>query len=218
MSEKLFSKSKKYPELTIRQELIFDYISDYTKNHPYPPTVREIQQHLNVKSTSTIQYALDALESTGYISRGNGKMRSIIIEKNSFSQENDQIRFAPLVGRIAAGEPIFADQNITEYYPLPSAFQSNHNKLFMLEIQGESMIDAGILNGDFVIVEECSSANDGEIVAVLLDEAATVKRFYREEDHIRLQPENKTMKPILIYNNDIRILGKVIGLYRNSIQ
>jgi repressor LexA len=204
-------RSSKYPDLTVRQELVYDFIIAYCKDHPYPPTVREIQRCLKVKSTSTVHYALNGLAVAGYIVRNGGKMRTIeIIDRDRFAQD---VLMAPIIGSIAAGEPILAEENIRDYYPLPSSFSASSNSIFILDVKGESMINAGILNGDFVIVEQRDTAENGEIVAALLDDSATVKRFFREDDHIRLQPENDAMEPIIV-KEDIRILGKIIGLIR----
>lgn len=208
--------SSKYKELTLRQELIYDFICKYMEHHPYPPTVREIQNSLKIKSTSTVQYALNALEEHGFIFRNGRKMRTIEIREKNERVNNDQVTMTPIVGSIAAGEPIFADENISEYYPLPSGVYNSERNHFILEIRGNSMIDVGIFNGDYVIVEQCDSANNGEIIAALIDDCATVKRFYKENDVIRLQPENKEMEPIII-KDDIRILGKIVGLFRNNI-
>lgn len=216
MSAHKEQRSTKYPELTYRQEQVYDFICKYLKQHPYPPTVREIQKQLKVKSTSTVQYALDGLQKAGFILKNGKKMRAIEISGEKDEINSNNIVLTPVVGSIAAGEPIFADQNISEYYPLPSGVYSSRGKLFILEIRGESMIDAGILNGDYVIVEQCDTAANGEIIAALIEDSATVKRYYQEDGHIRLQPENAAMEPIIV-TEDIRILGKVVGLYRNHI-
>ena len=208
--------SEKYSLLTIRQELIYDFICKYLDQHPYPPTVREIQNSLKIKSTSTVQYALNALEKHGYIIRTDGKMRSIEIPQTKNNSSVTNIMMTPIVGSVAAGEPIFADENITDYYPLPSGTYTSSKKHFILEVRGNSMIDAGILDGDFVIVEQCNVADDGEIVAALIDDSATIKRFFKENDHIRLQPENKEMEPIIV-KGELIVLGKVVGLYRTNI-
>lgn len=216
MAKVKLKKSNKYSELTERQELIYDFICKYINEHPYPPTVREIQRHLKIKSTSTVQYDLDALHKTGYIIKSDGKMRSIEIKDSNNEYNFDNVMMAPVVGSIAAGEPILADQHISDYIPLPSGSYSSADEIFVLEVKGTSMIDVGILDGDYVIVKQCEEASNGEIIAALIDDSATVKRFYRESDHIRLQPENKEMEPIIV-KEDIRILGKVVGLYRNRI-
>lgn len=215
MSAHKEQRSAKYTDLTCRQEQVYDFICKYLKQHPYPPTVREIQKQLRIKSTSTVQYALNGLEKAGYIFRSGKKMRAIELREKEETYGNDVI-LTPVVGSIAAGEPIFADQNISEYYPLPSGVYSTANRLFILEVKGDSMINAGILNGDYVIVEQCNSAENGEIIAALIDDSATVKRYYKEEEHIRLQPENDTMQPIIV-TGDLRILGKLVGLFRNQI-
>lgn len=213
MTKKSIPQSEKYPELTERQEFVYDYILDYVSKHPYPPTVREIQRHLKIKSTSTVQYALDALHNAGYITKSGNKMRAIELTCDS---RKNQALMVPIVGSIAAGEPILADQNISEYLPLPSNLYNSSNDLFILEVKGTSMIDVGIYDGDYVIVEQRDHAENGEIIAALIEDSATVKRYYHEGDAIRLQPENKEMEPIII-KDDIRILGKVVGLFRNQI-
>ena len=206
-------RSAKYPDLTLRQEAIYDFLRQYMREHPYPPTVREIQHFIKVKSTSTVQYALDKLEKAGYISKANGKMRTIVLCREE-GAENTQA--FPVVGKIAAGEPIFADENITDYIPLPSSVAHHPERAFILEVKGESMINAGILNGDYVIVEQCDTAENGEIIAALIEDSATVKRFYKDGDHIRLQPENPDFEPIILHQ-DFKILGRIVGLYRNII-
>ena len=216
MPNKRTIKSEKYPDLTVRQELIYDFICKYLKQHPYPPTVRDIQKSLKIKSTSTVQYALDALQHAGYIQKSDGKMRSIEISAPEENNLDAKVLMTPIVGSIAAGEPILADQNISDYYPLPSGIYNTSNDLFILEVKGCSMIDVGIFDGDYVVVEQCSDAKNGEIIAALVEDSATVKRFYREDDHIRLQPENKEMDPIIV-KDGILILGKVVGLFRNHI-
>lgn len=213
MARKKVQQSEKYPELTERQEFVYDYIRDYVSKHPYPPTVREIQKHLKIKSTSTVQYALDALHNAGYITKSGNKMRAIELTGDA---QGAQALMVPIVGNIAAGEPILADQNISEYFPLPSNIYSTSSSLFILKVKGTSMIDVGIFDGDYVIVEQCETAENGEIIAALLEDSATVKRYYRENGIIRLQPENKEMEPIIV-EGDIRILGKVVGLFRNRI-
>lgn len=213
MAKKNVPQSEKYPELTERQEFVYDYIREYVSEHPYPPTVREIQRHLKIKSTSTVQYALDALHNAGYITKSGNKMRAIEITEDA---RKNQVLPAPIVGNIAAGEPIFADQNISDYCALPSNIFSSNKNLFVLNVKGTSMIEAGIYDGDYVIVEQRDYAENGEIIAALIDDSATVKRYYNDGDVIRLQPENKEMEPILI-KGDILILGKVVGLLRSNI-
>ena len=207
-------RSTKYSELTERQERVYDFIVDYVKEHPYPPTVREIQRFLKVKSTSTVHYALNGLYAAGFISKSGGKMRAIeLLNQEDFS---GQVLMAPVIGSIAAGEPILAEQNISDYYPLPASMATSSSRFFILKVQGQSMIKAGILDNDYVVVEQRETAANGEIVAVLLEDNATVKRFYQEDGYIRLQPENDDMEPILV-RGDIRILGKVVGLIRTVI-
>lgn len=203
-------------KLSKRQELILDYIKKQVKTKGYPPSVREIAEAVGLASSSTVHGHLSRLEKKGFIRRDPTKPRAI--EVLTFSEEDnipkDEAVYAPLIGKVTAGIPITAVENIEEYIPIPKSSVSPEDSLFVLVIVGESMIEAGILDGDMVIVKQQNTAQNGEIVVAMTDEnEATVKRFFKEKDHIRLQPENATMDP-LIYQN-VTILGKVIGLYRN---
>jgi len=201
-------------KLSKRQLDILDYIKDEVRQKGYPPSVREIAEAVGLASSSTVHGHLARLESKGLIRRDPTKPRAIEIldlEENTIPKYN--IINVPVVGKVTAGMPITAIENVEEYFPLPERLAPS-NDVFMLEIMGESMIEAGILNGDYVIVRQQSSANNGDIVVAMTeDDEATVKRFFKEKDSIRLQPENSTMEPIILKN--VTILGKVIGVYRH---
>lgn len=200
-----------YGKITKKQQEILDYIKAEIVNRGYPPTVRDICTAVNLKSTSSVHSHLATLEREGYIIRDKTKPRAIEIVDDSFNSARCEIVNVPVVGRVAAGEPILAVQNIDSYFPVPAELL--HNKVtFMLKVKGESMINAGIYDGDTILVEECSDASDGEIIVALVDDSATVKTFYKEKDHIRLQPENDFMEPIIV--KDCKVIGKVIGLFR----
>lgn len=197
--------------LGARQRQILAYIKDTQRAKGYPPSVREIGEAVGLSSSSTVHTHLEKLEEMGLIRRDPTKPRAIeILDEASWRQKS--LTPVPLVGRVTAGQPILAVENIEETYPLPTELVGDDN-IFMLTIQGESMINAGIFNGDFVLVREQSTARNGDIVVALIDnEEATVKRFYKEKDVIRLQPENDNMEPI--YARDVSILGKVVGVFR----
>lgn len=199
-----------YEDLTSRQRAILDFIKQSIQKKGYPPSVREIGEAVGLSSSSTVHGHLTQIEQKGYIRRDPTKPRAIEIlcDDNTNSKTMVQV---PLVGRITAGQPILAVQNIEDTYPLPYDLVRN-NDVFMLTVEGDSMIEAGILDGDYVIVKKQDTANNGDIVVAMIGEEATVKRFFKEKDRIRLQPENKYLQPI--YCSDVKILGKVIGLYR----
>ncbi|WP_174613410.1 transcriptional repressor LexA [Virgibacillus ihumii] len=203
-------------KLSKRQQAILDYIKEQVKEKGYPPSVREIAVAVGLASSSTVHGHLARLESKGFIRRDPTKPRAIEVldlsEDMNIPQE--EARYAPVIGKVTAGLPITAVENIEEFVPLPSSSAGPDDNLFVLVIEGESMIEAGILDGDMVIVKQQNTAQNGDIVVAMTEEdEATVKRFFKEKNHIRLQPENATMDP-LIYPN-VTILGKVIGLYRN---
>ena len=177
----------------------------------YPPAVREICEAVNLKSTSSVHSHLETLEKNGYIRRDPTKPRAIEILDDNFNLTRREMVNIPIIGRVAAGEPLLAEQNIEDYFPIPVEYMPN-KQTFMLQVQGESMINAGILSGDYVIVEQTPSAENGEQVVALIEDGATVKTFYREEGIIRLQPENDAYDPIIL--TDVTILGKVIGVIR----
>lgn len=202
--------------LSKRQETIISYIKEQVKLKGYPPSVREICEAVGLSSTSTVHGHLSRLEKKGYIRRDPTKPRAIevIDMEDDFNIPRTDVRFAPVIGKVTAGVPITAVENIEEYIPLPVDLSYTDAKIFVLIIEGESMIEAGILNGDMVIIKQQNTANNGDIVVAMTeDEEATVKRFFKEDNHIRLQPENANMAP-LRYDN-VTILGKVVGVYRH---
>nr|WP_281178184.1 transcriptional repressor LexA [Thermovenabulum gondwanense] len=196
-------------DLTPRQKQILEYIYDFVKTKGYPPSVREICAATNLRSTATVHGYLVQLEKKGYLSRDPQKPRAIdVIDKKVL---NNQIVDVPLIGKVTAGQPILAEENIEEIYSLSKELLHDSN-VFMLKVQGDSMVEAGIMNGDYVFVKVTNTAENGDIVVALIEDKATVKRFYKEDNYIRLQPENPYMQPIIV--KDVRILGKVIGLFR----
>jgi len=198
--------------LTHKQQEILDCIKQHLRTKGYPPAVREIGQMVGLSSSSTVHFHLGKLEALGLIRRDPTKPRAIEILDEAPWRSQTLIP-VPLVGRVAAGQPILALENIEETYPLPAELVDNAENVFMLTISGESMINAGILDGDYIVVKEGSTAENGDIVVALIDgEEATIKRFYREKNRIRLQPENDTMEPI--YAQNVSIIGKAIGLFR----
>ena len=197
--------------ITPKQKEILEYIKDQILTRGFPPAVREICEAVNLKSTSSVHSHLETLEKNGYIRRDPTKPRAIEILDDNFNLTRREMVNIPIIGRVAAGEPLLAEQNIEDYFPIPVEYMPN-KQTFMLQVQGESMINAGILSGDYVIVEQTPSAENGEQVVALIEDGATVKTFYREEGIIRLQPENDTMDPIIV--NDCKILGKVFGVFR----
>ena len=201
-----------YGKITSKQLEILDYMKNQILNKGYPPSVREICEAVGLKSTSSVHAHLATLEKNGYIRRDPTKPRAIEIVDDSFYNFRTEVVNVPLVGRVAAGEPILAVQNIESYFPVPASFLPSGGEVFMLQVQGNSMINVGIHNGDCLLVQSRSTAENGEIVVALVDDSATVKTFYREKDRIRLQPENDLMDPI--YVDDVTILGKAVGLYR----
>lgn len=202
-----------YEDLTQKQIEILLYIKAEVQRKGYPPSVRELCKGVNLKSTSSVHNHLEKIEAKGYIRKDPAKPRAIeILDRNDdFLLISKKTMDVPILGKVTAGIPILAVENIEDTYPVPIEMVEGHD-VFILKIQGESMIDAGILNGDLVLVQKQSSAINGDIVVALLEEEATVKRFFKEKNIVRLQPENQAMEPILI--KDVSILGKVIGLYR----
>ncbi|MGI6658286.1 MAG: transcriptional repressor LexA [Dethiobacteraceae bacterium] len=199
-------------ELTPRQRQIFEYIKQEVRTKNYPPSVREIGEAVGLSSSSTVHAHLAKLEEKGLIRRDPSKPRAIVIlEDDPAPAYIPEVVPVPLLGQVTAGEPIIAEQNIEEYFPLPK-MMVHQDTVFLLRVRGDSMIDAGILDGDYVIVRQQSSANNGEIVVAMLENEATVKRFYKEKDSIRLQPENPAYEPII--SREITIIGKVIGVFR----
>lgn len=198
-----------------RQEDILAFIKDEVRKKGYPPSVREIGEAVGLASSSTVHGHLARLESKGLIRRDPTKPRAIeILDIDEFSSLKSGVLHVPLIGKVTAGLPITAIENIEEFFPLPNTFGTSDDNLFMLEIMGESMIEAGILNGDYVVVKQQQTANNGDIVVAMTeDDEATVKRFYKEKSSFRLQPENSSMEPIIV--NQVSILGKVVGVYRH---
>ena len=197
--------------LSQKQTEILNYIKEYILRKNYPPSVREICEAVDLRSTSSVHAHLETLEKKGYIRRDNAKSRTIEIVDDDFNPVRREIANVPVVGNVAAGAPILAEQNITDYFPIPVEYLPNA-ETFMLQVKGDSMINVGIFDGDQLLVERRQTARNGEIIVAMIDEGATVKRFFKENGHIRLQPENDNMDPIIV--PDVTILGKVIGLFR----
>lgn len=203
-----------HEKITPKQQEILEYIKETILKKGYPPAVREICEAVHLKSTSSVHSHLETLEEKGYIRRDPTKPRTIEIIDDCFNLTRREVVNVPLLGTVAAGQPLYAEENIENYYPIPAELLPNA-ETFMLRVRGNSMINAGIIEGDQIIVEHCPTANNGEIVVALIDDSATVKRFYKENGHYRLQPENDSMEPIIAEN--VEILGKVIGLFRLGI-
>lgn len=201
-----------YGKITAKQKEILDFIKNEILNKGYPPSVRDICEAVRLKSTSSVHAHLETLEKNGYIRRDPTKPRAIEIIDDNFNLTRREVVNVPLLGTVAAGQPLLAVENVDSYFPIPAEYLPNR-QTFMLKVKGDSMINAGILNGDDVIVAEQNTAADGDIVVALIDDSATVKTFYREDGFIRLQPENDTMDPIIVEGN-LKILGKVIGVMR----
>lgn len=197
-------------DLTPRQAEIFRFIKSEVLKKGYPPSVREIGQAVGLSSSSTVHGHLGKLEEKGYIRRDPTKPRAIELVHDRDVVRKEIVN-VPIVGRVTAGEPILAVENIEDFFPMPRDF-ANYEEVFMLKVRGDSMIGAGILDGDYVVVRQQSHAENGDIVVALLEDEATVKRFFREADHIRLQPENPSLAPIR--STDVQILGKVVGVFR----
>lgn len=200
-----------YGKISAKQQEILEYIKDEILHKGYPPAVREICQAVNLKSTSSVHSHLETLEKNGYIRRDPTKPRAIEIMDDTFNLNRREMVNVPILGNVAAGEPLFAEENIEDYFPIPAEMVPN-SEVFMLHVRGESMINVGILDGDNVLVQQQSTAKDGEMVVALVEDSATVKTFYKEDGYIRLQPENDTMEPIIVPN--CQILGKVFGIFR----
>lgn len=198
-------------KITDKQREILEYMKEQILSKGYPPSVREICSAVHLKSTSSVHSHLETLEKNGYIRRDPTKPRAIEIVDDTFNLTRRELVNVPILGRVAAGQPLLADDNINGYFPLPPEYVNN-KQTFMLTVKGESMINAGIFDGDLVLVEQTSVARNGEIVVALIEDSATVKTFYKEQNYIRLQPENDTLDPIIV--QDCMIMGRVIGLYR----
>lgn len=198
-------------KISEKQKEILEYIKQEILNKGYPPAVREICEAVHLKSTSSVHSHLEALEKNGYIRRDPTKPRAIEIMDDTFNLTRREMVNVPVIGNVAAGQPLLAVQNIENYFPIPAEYMPNQ-ETFMLKVKGESMINAGILDGDHILVERQSTASNGEIVVALVDDSATVKTYYKEDGHYRLQPENDTMDPIIV--DECSILGKVFGVFR----
>ncbi len=198
-------------KISDKQRQILEYIKDQILEKGYPPAVRDICQAVSLKSTSSVHAHLETLEKNGYIRRDPTKPRAIEILDDEFNIGRREISSIPVVGRVAAGTPILAEQNIEDYFPIPADMAPN-SRCFALKVQGDSMINIGINDGDYVFVREAKSADNGDLVVALVDDSATVKNFYKENGHIRLQPQNDNMEPIIV--QDCMILGKVFGVFR----
>lgn len=197
--------------ITAKQQEILEYIKQTILKKGYPPAVREICEAVHLKSTSSVHSHLESLEKNGYIRRDPTKPRTIEIIDDCFNLTRREVVNVPLIGTVAAGQPILAEENIENYFPIPAEMLPNA-ETFMLNVKGDSMINAGIFNGDQVLVSQQNTAHNGELVVALVDDSATVKRFYKENGHYRLQPENDAYDPIIV--DEVEILGKVIGLLR----
>lgn len=197
--------------ISTKQNEIFEYLKAEILRTGYPPTVREICEAVNLKSTSSVHAHLETLEKNGFIRRDPTKPRAIEICDDNFQMIRTEVTSIPLVGRVAAGAPILAEQNIDSYCPLPAEYVPAGDS-FALKVHGNSMINVGIFDGDIIFVNSCNTARNGEIVVAMIEDEATVKRFFREKDHIRLQPENDEMEPIIV--NNCVILGKVFAVFR----
>ena len=197
--------------ITAKQKEILEYIKEEILKRGYPPAVREICEAVNLKSTSSVHSHLETLEKNGYIRRDPTKPRALEICDDSFQMVRTEMVSLPVVGQVAAGQPILAQQNIDNYFPVPAEFVPK-GESFILKVKGDSMMNVGIYNGDQIFVQCCNTARNGDIVVALVDDSATVKTFYKENGYIRLQPENDSMEPIIV--DDCQILGKVFGVFR----
>lgn len=198
-------------KITAKQQEILEYIKDEILKKGYPPAVREICEAVHLKSTSSVHSHLESLEKNGYIRRDPTKPRAIEICDDSFQMVRTEMVSLPVIGQVAAGQPILAEENIESYFPIPAEYIPG-GESYILHVKGDSMINAGILSGDQIMVQSCSTAKNGDIVVAMIDDSATVKTFYKEQGHIRLQPENDTMEPIIV--DDCQILGRVFGVFR----
>ena len=197
--------------ITEKQSEILEYIKSQILERGFPPAVREICEAVHLKSTSSVHSHLETLEKNGYIRRDPTKPRAIEILDDSFNLTRREMAQVPIIGRVAAGEPLLAEQNIEDYFPIPVEKLPN-NQTFLLRVRGDSMVNVGILDGDYILVEQKPTAENGEIVVALVEDGATVKRFFKENGHDRLQPENDSMDPIIV--DEVTVLGKMIGLLR----
>ena len=203
-----------YGKISKKQSEILEYMKNEILNRGFPPSVREICEAVSLKSTSSVHSHLETLEKNGYIRRDPTKPRAIEIVDDNFNLVRRETVNVPIIGKVAAGEPLLAVQNVEGYFPIPSEYMPN-KQTFMLVVQGDSMVNAGIFSGDYVVVEKQENAENGDKIVALVEDSATIKTFYKEKDHIRLQPENDYMDPILIHpEQQFQVLGKVIGVSR----
>ena len=200
-----------YGKISKKQSEILEYIKEQILEKGYPPAVREICKAVNLKSTSSVHSHLETLEKNGYIRRDPTKPRAIEIIDDTFNLMRREVSNVPIIGHVAAGQPILAQEYIEDYFTIPTSYMPN-KETFMLTVQGDSMVNIGIYDGDYVLVEEGNTASNGDIVVALVDDGATVKRFFKEDGYYRLQPENDHMEPIIV--QEASILGKVIGVFR----
>lgn len=200
-----------YGKITPKQQEILDFIKSEILQKGYPPAVRDICEAVHLKSTSSVHSHLETLEKNGYIRRDPTKPRAIEIMEENFYMLRHEVVNIPLVGTVAAGQPILAAENIESYFPIPAEYIPN-NDTFMLKVKGDSMVNAGIFDGDQILVQQQSTAENGEMVVAMVGDSATVKTFYKEDGHYRLQPENDSMNPIIV--DEVTILGKVFGVFR----
>ena len=199
-------------KISSKQREILEYIKSEILSRGYPPAVREICEAVNLKSTSSVHSHLETLEKNGFIRRDPTKPRAIEICDDNFQMVRTEMASLPVIGTVAAGTPILAEENIDSYFPVPADIVPNGEPSFVLKVKGDSMINVGIFNGDQIFVQQCNTAKNGDTIVALIDDSATVKTFYKEKDHIRLQPENDDMEPIIV--DDCQILGKVFGVIR----
>ena len=199
-------------KISTKQREILEYIKSEILSRGYPPAVREICDAVNLKSTSSVHSHLETLEKNGFIRRDPTKPRAIEICDENFQMVRTEMASLPVIGTVAAGTPILAEENIDSYFPVPADIVPNGEPSFVLKVKGDSMINVGIFNGDQIFVQQCNTAKNGDTIVALIDDSATVKTFYKEKDHIRLQPENDDMDPIIV--DDCQILGKVFGVFR----
>lgn len=199
-------------KISAKQQEILDFMKERILDRGYPPSVREICEAVHLRSTSSVHSHLETLEKNGYIRRDPTKPRAIEICDDSFQAVRTEMVSLPVVGNVAAGLPILAEQNVESYFPIPLEFVPTGEPCFVLRVKGDSMINMGIFNGDQIFVQQCKTANNGDTVVALVDDSATVKTFYKEDGHIRLQPQNDEMEPIIVDNCEI--LGKVFGVFR----
>ena len=203
-----------YGKISKKQSEILEYMKNEILNRGFPPSVREICEAVSLKSTSSVHSHLETLEKNGYIRRDPTKPRAIEIVDDNFNLVRRETVNVPIIGKVAAGEPLLAVQNVERYFPIPSEYMPN-KQTFMLVVQGDSMVNAGIFSGDYVVVEKQKNAENGDKIVALVEDSATIKTFYKEKDHIRLQPENDYMDPIVIHpEQQFQVLGKVIGVFR----